>query len=266
MTIYREIKNTQKLTSKFMRIALGGTNPSFVLTGFTASKSNSMDVDITAGTAYIKNSNNETYEVTSSATETLTLTGNDVTNYIFLHCNNGEDWLTFSTTATVPDDAILIASVVTVAGDITTVTDCRVLTNESRTRLLVDYKGIAFDNDASVTSWFLQNSPPLILYLNDLQTDKIKLNTLQFTYYIDVDDTGQANIKTYYNVGGSDVEISSVSKTGSGTTSGTETKTINQSTAAITVVPYIKFVPTGVTSSDWTFRIKEIYLEYEIID
>jgi hypothetical protein len=41
MTIYREVKNTQGLKSKYMRISLGGTNPSFVSTGFTASKSGS---------------------------------------------------------------------------------------------------------------------------------------------------------------------------------------------------------------------------------
>jgi hypothetical protein len=267
MTIYREVKNAQGLKSKYMRISLGGTNPSFVLTGFESSKSSSMDVDITAGTAYIKDSNNETYEVTSSATETLTLTGNDVTNYIFLHCDNGSDWLTFSTTATVPDDAILIATVTTVAGDITGVVDSRTTTMESRNKLLVDFKGINYWEGGVSPNWFQQGSPLLILYLNELQTDKIKLLSLKYSWYIKTSEMSEGKITTYYNIGGSDVELDSVYKA-RGTASGTETVTINQSTASTTAIPYIKFTPMNIggSSNSWIFRIKEIYLEYEIID
>jgi len=267
MTIYREVKNTQGLKSKYMRISLGGTNPSFVLTGFESSKSSSLDVDITAGTAYIKDSNNETYEVTSSATETLTLTGNDVTNYIFLHCDNGSDWLTFSTTATVPDDAILIATVTTVAGDITGVVDSRTTTMESRNKLLVDFKGINFWISGGITSWFDQGSPLLILYLNELQTDKIKLKSIKYSYYMKVYDTIDVSIISYYNIGGSDVEIETTTlEWEDNNTSGTVTETLNVSTSSTSTIPYIKFTPYTVYAGSWIFRIKEIYLEYEIID
>jgi len=263
MTIYREVKNTQGLKSKYMRIALGGTNPSFVLTGFTASKSGSMDVDITAGTAYIKDSGNETYEVTSSATETLTLTGNDVTNYIFLHCNNGANWLTFSTTATVPDDAILIATVVTVAGDITSVVDSRTIINESRNKLLVDFKGYSFG-----TYWDNLANPPIRLYLNELQTDKIKLKSIKYNYYMELTEALTVSLTSYYNVGAGDVEIDSVSLAWAPpySKSGTVTKTINASTSATSTIPYIKFVPADSATGLWILKITQIYLEYELID
>jgi hypothetical protein len=259
MTIHREVKNTQGLTSKYMRIALGGTLPSFVLTGFEASKSSSMDVGISAGTAYIKDSGNEMYEVTSSATETLTLTGNDVTNYIFLHCDNGLDWLTFSTTATVPDDAILIATVVTVMGNIDSITDNRLLTTKNNTRLLTEIEGT--HEIGLYSNWAGYASPPLYLYLNKLQTDKITLTRLRYSYTITNGAGKHAWLYTYYNVGAGETQIAYRIDT-----SGTEDISIGVSTSAITTIPYIRFAPDGDLSQTWSFTITNIYLEYELID
>lgn len=92
-----------------------------VKTGFTVTDAGGIDVAVAAGTAYIKDASGGMHQIVSSGSESLTLTDNN-TNYVFLHCDNGATYLTDSTTATVPDDAIPLATVVCASEDITSVT------------------------------------------------------------------------------------------------------------------------------------------------
>jgi len=62
------------------------------------------------------------FQVVSSATETLTATASS-TNYVYLHSDNGANWLTISTSSSVPSDAMLLATVVAGASSITSVTN-----------------------------------------------------------------------------------------------------------------------------------------------
>lgn len=99
----------------------------FVKTGFEVTEGTGLVVDISAGTAYVKDASGYMYQIVSDATETTTL-ADDSTNYVFLHSNNGATYITDSTSATVPDDAILLATVVCASGDVTSVTDNRSVT------------------------------------------------------------------------------------------------------------------------------------------
>lgn len=99
----------------------------FVKTGFEVTEGTGLVVDISAGTAYVKDASGYMYQIVSGATETTTL-ADDSTNYVFLHSDNGATYITDSTSATVPTDAILLATVVTASGDVSTVTDGRNLT------------------------------------------------------------------------------------------------------------------------------------------
>lgn len=98
----------------------------FVKTGFEVTEGTGLIVDISAGTAYVKDADGYMYQIVSGATETTTL-ADDSTNYVFLHSNNGATYITDSTSSTVPTDAILLATVVTASGDVTSVTDNRSL-------------------------------------------------------------------------------------------------------------------------------------------
>jgi len=62
------------------------------------------------------------FQIVSSAVESLTATANN-TNYVYLHSDNGANWLTISTSSSVPNDAMLLATVVAGASTITSVTN-----------------------------------------------------------------------------------------------------------------------------------------------
>ncbi len=70
----------------------------------------------------MKDANNGMFQVVSNATENLTATASS-TNYVYLHSDNGSNWLTISTSAAVPSDAVLLATVVAGASSITSVTN-----------------------------------------------------------------------------------------------------------------------------------------------
>jgi hypothetical protein len=115
----------------------GDFGAEFVKSGFEVGEGTGLAATVTAGVAYVKDADGEMFQVTSSATENITVT-DDATNYIFLHCENGSDYLTDSTSADVPTDAMLLAVVVAASGDITSVTDVRVLSsNTNPTRQVV---------------------------------------------------------------------------------------------------------------------------------
>jgi len=111
-------------TASVITTWLGNTQDERVVNGFLVEDDNALYVTISAGTAWVKDATGKLYQIISSAEESLLLTDDD-TNYIYLHSDNGSDWLTNSTSSTVPDDAIHLATVVCASGDITSVTDAR---------------------------------------------------------------------------------------------------------------------------------------------
>jgi hypothetical protein len=94
----------------------------FVGNGFVITEDSGLDISISAGRAYIKDEDGLMFQIISSEAETLTLTDN-ATNYVYIHCDNGSSWLTDSTSATVPDDAMLLGVVTTDTGAITEISN-----------------------------------------------------------------------------------------------------------------------------------------------
>ena len=130
MAITRTIIATDTPTASVINTWLGNTQDERVVSGFLVEDDTGIYVTISAGTALIKDGD-ELYQVVSTSEETLLLT-DDNTNYVYLHCDNGEDWLTYSTSAEIPADAILLATIITASGDITTVTDNRELGKQTK--------------------------------------------------------------------------------------------------------------------------------------
>jgi len=121
MSFTKKVVAGQTIAAADFRQYFGDFFTEGVKTGFTVSDNGGIEVAIAAGTAYVKDSGGGLHQVVSSAQETLTLTDNS-TNYVFLHCDNGATYLTYSTSSTVPDDAIPLATVVCASGDISSVT------------------------------------------------------------------------------------------------------------------------------------------------
>lgn len=139
MVFTMTIQEDGDVSAQEMRVWFGDFGAEFVKSGFEVGEGTGLAATVTAGVAYVKNAAGEMFQVTSSATENVTVT--DVnTNYIYLHCDNGSDYLTASTSASVPTDAIVIAEVVAADGDISSVTDRRIVTsNTNPTRLVLSY-------------------------------------------------------------------------------------------------------------------------------
>ena len=122
MTFTKKVSAGQDISSADFRQYFGDFFPEGIKTGFTVSVDSGLDLDVAAGTAYVKDANNGMFQVVSNATETLTATASS-TNYVYLHSDNGSNWLTISTSAAVPSDAVLLATVVAGASSITSVTN-----------------------------------------------------------------------------------------------------------------------------------------------
>ena len=125
MVFTMAITEGDNVSAQVMRTWFGDFGAEFVKTGFEVTEGTGLGAAVSAGTAYVKNADGEMYQVVSDAAESVTVT-DDATNYIFLHCDNGANYLTASTSASVPDDAITLAIVVAASGDITSVTDTRI--------------------------------------------------------------------------------------------------------------------------------------------
>lgn len=123
MTFTKSITATASDAPSF-RTFMGNLWNNFVVSGFGVTDNGGLSVSIAAGYACIKTSDGQMYHVISDGAETLTCTANTI-NYIFLHCDNGSDWITKSATSTIPSDAILLATVTTTADDITRILDAR---------------------------------------------------------------------------------------------------------------------------------------------
>jgi len=122
MTFTKKVSAGQDILSADFRQYFGDFFPEGIKTGFTVSVDSGLEIDVAAGTAYVKDAGGGMFQVVSSATESLTATANN-TNYVYLHSDNGANWLTISTSTTVPDDAMLLATVVAGASTISSVTN-----------------------------------------------------------------------------------------------------------------------------------------------
>lgn len=122
MTFTKKVAAGQDIASADFRQYFGDFFSEGIKTGFTVSVESGLSINIAAGTAYVKDADDGMYQVVSDAIESLTATASN-TNYVYLHSDNGANWLTISTSATVPDDAMLLATVVAGASSITSVTN-----------------------------------------------------------------------------------------------------------------------------------------------
>lgn len=203
MSFSRYFENGQKGTAENWTQWFGDYFSNFVGSGYTITEDTGLDISISAGRAYIKNEDGLMFQIISSEAETLTLTDN-ATNYIYLHCDNGSSWLTDSTSATVPDDAMLLGVVTTDTGAITEIS------NTARTTPLSKSQNILVDYTMSLPS-----------YLGDYSTTVIAEKILNFNPFYDKIGTiekvmgtftkpsayGAVSVKIEYNVGNGDVEI-----------------------------------------------------------
>jgi len=122
MSFTKKVVAGQDIRSADFRQYFGDFFSEGIKTGFTVSVNSGLSVNIAAGTAYVKDADGGMFQVVSDAVESLTATASS-TNYVYLHSDNGANWLTISTSGTAPDDAMLLATVVAGASSITSVTN-----------------------------------------------------------------------------------------------------------------------------------------------
>lgn len=122
MTFTKKVAAGQDIASADFRQYFGDFFSEGIKTGFTVSVDSGLDLNVAAGTAYVKDADGGMFQVVSDAIESLTATASN-TNYVYLHSDNGANWLTISTSASVPNDAMLLATVVAGASTITSVTN-----------------------------------------------------------------------------------------------------------------------------------------------
>jgi hypothetical protein len=254
MAFTKKVSAGQDISSADFRQYFGDHFSSFVKTGFEVTDDTGLDVSVSAGTAYVKDATNGMYQVVSDAAESMTME-NNTTNYIFLHSDNGATYLTSSTTATVPDDAILLASVLCAAGGISSVSDSRRLLPVTPSRGFITEAnpgftaGVSSGGDATTNTYYL--------YLNPEPGRIMTLKTLKYYHYRY--RTGTTTI--YYDIGAGPVKIRAVGATG------TYTDVIDVSNAAYpTFEPYLKFVIESGNGSagQTTAVIKAIRLSYTV--
>lgn len=122
MSFTKKVVAGQDISSADFRQYFGDFFSEGIKTGFTVSVDSGLDLNVAAGTAYVKDASGGMFQVVSSGTETLTATASS-TNYVYLHSDNGANWLTISISSSVPSDAMLLATVVAGASSITSVTN-----------------------------------------------------------------------------------------------------------------------------------------------
>lgn len=122
MSFTKKVVAGQDIAAADFRQYFGDFFSEGIKTGFTVSVDSGLDLNVAAGTAYVKDADGGMFQIVSDAIESLTATASN-TNYVYLHSDNGANWLTISTSATVPDDAMLLATVVAGASTITSVTN-----------------------------------------------------------------------------------------------------------------------------------------------
>jgi hypothetical protein len=122
MTFTKKVSAGQDIASADFRQYFGDFFSEGIKTGFTVSVDSGLTLNVASGIAYVKDDGGGMFQVVSDAIESLTATANN-TNYVYLHANNGVNWLTISTSVSVPNDAMLLATVVAGASTISSVTN-----------------------------------------------------------------------------------------------------------------------------------------------
>jgi len=203
MAFTKKVSAGQDISSADFRQYFGDHFSSFVKTGFEVTDDTGLDVSVSAGTAYVKDTTNGMYQVISDVAESMTMVDN-TTNYIFLHSDNGANYLTSSTSSAAPDDAILLATVVTASGDVTTVTDGRVMIPAVKSWGIWTETG----TDTASNSYFIysgvaKTTVSKYIYL-PVCNKSFTLGTIQFT----VGSNGGAQaVSVAYNLNNSEVSI-----------------------------------------------------------
>jgi len=171
----------------------------FVVSGFEVTDNGGLLISVASGYASIKDSDGTIYHVVSDSATPLRCTAN-ITNYVYLHCDNGVSWVTKSSSATIPDDAIYLATVVTNADDITRVLDARPKLTYSDTHDIQHNKVYAIGPWAAETlTYYPCVSKPI--YIVGIVWGK---------YYNGHTPTGSTTTTIVYNLGtGDDVTIES---------------------------------------------------------
>ncbi len=222
----------------------------FVGNGFVITEDTGLNISISAGRAYIKDSDGLMFQVVSDASESLTM-ADDSTNYVYLHCDNGSSWLTTDTVGTNEDDSIILGVVTTVDSAITDIT------NSARVTPLIKSDHIYLSTNlwastiytepasgAPISGDYEQTSPKFFEDTFNVFQDKfITLEKIKFTLTAknekgNITDTYLNSLKTYYCVeDGTEVLI------GTETASGTyEYELSLPVTIDPNFKPYIKFV------------------------
>jgi len=244
MAITRTIIATDTPTASVIRTWLGNTQDERVVSGFLVTDVSALNVGISAGTALIKDASGEMYQVVSTAADSLTLT-DDTTNYVYLHCDNGSDWLTNSESSTVPADAILLATVVTASGDITSVTDNRELGKQSKVYCAL---GKSYRSSNVVYNNYIHLNPSFGKYI---RIKKVK-------YYVRcTSDTPY--IYSYYNTGSGEVEMDAYHGTSASERDLTPNVTSTDNTADVYVrlyyayagSPYLSITSIRIYVEEW---------------
>jgi len=253
MSFTKKVVAGQDISSADFRQYFGDHFSSFVKTGFEVTDDTGLDVSVSAGTAYVKDATSGMYQVVSDAAESMTME-NNTTNYIFLHSDNGATYLTSSTTATVPDDAILLATVVTASGDVSSVTDERDITPRPLTeQTYIELGTIVTGSGGSST--YTDTT-----YINHFLDRYITFRKIKYTCSNLVSGD---HIKVYYSINGSDdVQIRDVTAT----TGATYTDTINVGTSSVSANAYIKFVITTTTIGNVVRTVSNLYISYVMSD
>jgi len=246
MAFTKKVSAGQDISSADFRQYFGDHFSSFVKTGFEVTDDTGLDVSVSAGTAYVKNATGEMYQVVSGAAESMTMENND-TNYVFLHSDNGANYLTSSTTATVPDDAILLGTVVTAAGDVSSVTDNRVTTPAVRSPSVVSCP-------AGLGSTFPTATATYYFYLNPSGTRLINLKKIKTRGLI----SGAASVAVSYDIGAGYVSIRNY------TSSGSNTDTLDVSSTDSSYNVAIKVVSTSVNTGSSAY-IYDLSVGFDII-
>jgi hypothetical protein len=246
MAITRKVVAGQTIDAADFRQYFGDHFSSFVKTGFEVTDDTGLDVSVSAGTAYVKNATGEMYQVVSGAAESMTMENND-TNYVFLHSDNGANYLTSSTTATVPDDAILLGTVVTAAGDVSSVTDNRVTTPAVRSPSVVSCP-------AGLGSIYPTTTMTYYFYLNPSGTRLINLKKIKTRGSI----VGVASVAVSYDIGAGYVSIRNY------TSSGSNTDTLDVSSTDSSYNVAIKVVSTSANEGSYAY-IYDLSVGFDII-
>lgn len=246
MAITRKVVAGQTIDAADFRQYFGDHFSSFVKTGFEVTDDTGLDVSVSAGTAYVKNATGEMYQVVSGAAESMTMENND-TNYVFLHSDNGANYLTSSTTATVPDDAILLGTVVTAAGDVSSVTDNRVTTPAVRSPSVVSCP-------AGLGSTYPTTTMTYYFYLNPSGTRLINLKKIKTRGLI----SGAASVAVSYDIGAGYVSIRNY------TSSGSNTDTLDVSSTDSSYNVAIKVVSTSANTGSYAY-IYDLSVGFDII-